>query len=106
MKLIRIVKLARVPYDELHDGDPYFEYSEYGEWCSRTKGLEGVRLATLGPRLVAVRSKSPGSVTYNIEGVAWDDMVHILGPHDDFREISYKLAGTRFDEDEIETRYV
>jgi hypothetical protein len=111
-RLIRTVKLARVPYDELDEGDEYQGIRNLNTEPVLIKPPSDVWDSVYQNEWVAPTDTTkypPESVTYTIEGIPEDGVIaemergnNVLS-HMVFSTGEY---GIRFDESEIETRYI
>lgn len=97
MKLIEVVKLQRVRYGDLDDGDRFI-YERDGTY--HTAGPDS--WASLYPddcfAALDTTKYPPEEITYNIEGIPEDHAVADSG--------MYFFPGYQFHESEIETRYI
>lgn len=111
MKLIRVIKLARVKYGDLDEGDEFFyRMCDTETWLSGTDGaywptqkaLRKVHRNDSEMETFPVDTDKypPEEVTYTIEGISADDIQAICE-----RGAMY-FPDNFFDESEIETRYV
>ena len=101
MKLIRIIKLARVPYGELDEGDEYEHVLSGRVEKSYARGY----LCNSSPVPAYDTTKYPPEYeTYTIKGLRQVDFDHIgLHSGDDPTWIA---CGWEFPESEIKTRYI
>lgn len=118
MKLIRIVKLARVRYGDLEDGDEYRHnpdaynpfYTPLSEKPTRVSGHEHLRPSETAMVCPSDITKyPPESVTYNIEGIDSSYFVPFSGAYaagDCMEFVPRRAIDTQFREMEIETKYI
>jgi len=99
MKLIRIVKLQRVPYGELDEGDR-FGVIVFGKMREYTKRFDGDVRPDQDKLALDTTKYPPESETWNVEGIQFEPFVR--GPQG---KCAWMLHGI-FDESEIETRYI